>query len=616
MTNCVEERVPRYRDEVFAKYLKYYGGVDFDSSLGLCSKAQVADDDGSSLFLRKNLSFSEPLPDLFWETLYRCLEQRDYRRRVNDFTTALKLLETFCVNLFLFPWKKEIKTLKTFTGHFVYYIMPVLPFSKGILKMIGYRETDTEFKLSDNFDSEEVKKIGFDLFLARLACDHFLELMNQRSLDQCLEVLQQRLTPLALSMSEDAEEHNKNIFEDDQEVDCALVEHPEQLQEDSLETHHRQDEETKRPQDDGAYEKTSSSFMTDDKSILEMWNNYPDLAFRQNPIFRKSIKSKGLAGHRGHSLDLVMEARSDISGPQSIAIHKETISGDPNTPIESLSFNPKPLVRTVGALLQRCIPESSMEDCLTEVEQLDQVHMNKLNVETLKYPTEETTQVYPCCKHVTTSPTISPVVLSLPILSSPSEEPESSIRCCGSCEESDGILQQDTTVKEPPQSIYFPNKPYGYPPVLGSPSNLNQASNEVLSAVRSQTVQQPEDDLIQTYVCVFVAFVSFTVASRPPYIAATCMEFFITLGFFLLYLLKLNKTSVFFFWPLVDVFNSFFAAALMCILSLVAVSTYTVKATLSGGIMGLLAAALWFGDGFILIRKITFNKSRTSAEAQ
>lgn len=33
-----------------------------------------------------------------------------------------------------------------------------------------------------------------------------------------------------------------------------------------------------------------------------------------------------------------------------------------------------------------------------------------------------------------------------------------------------------------------------------------------------------------------------------------------------------------------DVFNSFFAATLMCILSLVAVSTYTVKGTLSGGV--------------------------------
>ncbi|XP_065145659.1 chemokine-like factor [Paramisgurnus dabryanus] len=113
-------------------------------------------------------------------------------------------------------------------------------------------------------------------------------------------------------------------------------------------------------------------------------------------------------------------------------------------------------------------------------------------------------------------------------------------------------------------------------------------------------------------VCAFVAFVCYTVASRPPYIAATCMEFFITLGFLVLYLLKLNKMFTFIFWPLIDVFNSFFAAALMCILSLIAVSTYTVKGTLGGGIVGLVAAALWCLDGYILFKKITFNKPRAS----
>ncbi|XP_048040627.1 chemokine-like factor isoform X2 [Megalobrama amblycephala] len=121
---------------------------------------------------------------------------------------------------------------------------------------------------------------------------------------------------------------------------------------------------------------------------------------------------------------------------------------------------------------------------------------------------------------------------------------------------------------------------------------------------------------IAEMVCVFVAFVCYAVASRPPYIAVTCMEFFITFGFLLLYLLKLNKMFTFFFWPLIDVFNSFFAAALMCILSLVAVSTYTVKGTLSGGIVGFVAAAFWSLDGCILFKKITFNKSRTTTEAQ
>lgn len=121
---------------------------------------------------------------------------------------------------------------------------------------------------------------------------------------------------------------------------------------------------------------------------------------------------------------------------------------------------------------------------------------------------------------------------------------------------------------------------------------------------------------VNTAVCVFVAFVSYAVASRPPYIAATCIEFVITLGFFLLYLLKLNKLFTVFFWPLIDVFNSLFAAAFMFILSLVAVSTFTVKGTLSGGIVGFVAAALWSLDGYILFKKITFNKPGTTTGAQ
>ncbi|KAK2914032.1 hypothetical protein QQF64_030131 [Cirrhinus molitorella] len=121
---------------------------------------------------------------------------------------------------------------------------------------------------------------------------------------------------------------------------------------------------------------------------------------------------------------------------------------------------------------------------------------------------------------------------------------------------------------------------------------------------------------ISEMVCVFVAFVCYAVASSPAYIAATCMEFFITLGFLLLYLLKLNKMFTFFFWPLIDVFNSFFAAAMICILSLVAVSTYAENSTLSGGIVGFVVAALWSLDGYMLFQKITFNKPRTTTEAQ
>ncbi|KAF5889276.1 chemokine-like factor, partial [Clarias magur] len=84
-------------------------------------------------------------------------------------------------------------------------------------------------------------------------------------------------------------------------------------------------------------------------------------------------------------------------------------------------------------------------------------------------------------------------------------------------------------------------------------------------------------------VVLFMAFVSFTAAARPAYISATCLEFFITLALLILYLLKLHKSLSFFFWPLIDVLNSCFAALFLCIISLVAVSTFTTEGTLVGG---------------------------------
>ncbi|XP_053473061.1 chemokine-like factor [Ictalurus furcatus] len=117
---------------------------------------------------------------------------------------------------------------------------------------------------------------------------------------------------------------------------------------------------------------------------------------------------------------------------------------------------------------------------------------------------------------------------------------------------------------------------------------------------------------ITELVVLFVAFVCFAVASRPPYISATCMEFIITLALLILYLLKLHKSLSFFFWPLIDVFNSFFAALFLCIISLVAVSTYTTTGTLVGGIMGFVAVVLWCVDGYYILRKITFNQMMNS----
>ncbi|KAL6461321.1 hypothetical protein MHYP_G00294650 [Metynnis hypsauchen] len=156
-----------------------------------------------------------------------------------------------------------------------------------------------------------------------------------------------------------------------------------------------------------------------------------------------------------------------------------------------------------------------------------------------------------------------------------------------------------------------------------SGSAVRVSRTEIIMADK-QPVRDLEPDLaflksrrgllkIAEMVVLFMAFVCFAVAARPPYIAATCVEFIVTLALLLLYLLKLNKTFTFFFWPLIDVFNSFFAAAFILIISIMALSTYTVQGTLAGGIVSLVAVVLWCVDGFHLFKKITFNQPRGAA---
>lgn len=112
MTNSVEDQTPVSRKDVFAKYLQYYDKVSCEGSLKVCSEPQVTDEARRVLLL----SDEEPRKKLnaldFYETLYKCAQHRDCHRRVHDLKKAAELLELFCVNLFLFPWKKEIKTLK------------------------------------------------------------------------------------------------------------------------------------------------------------------------------------------------------------------------------------------------------------------------------------------------------------------------------------------------------------------------------------------------------------------------------------------------------------------------------------------------------------------------
>ncbi|XP_074865030.1 chemokine-like factor isoform X2 [Carettochelys insculpta] len=108
-----------------------------------------------------------------------------------------------------------------------------------------------------------------------------------------------------------------------------------------------------------------------------------------------------------------------------------------------------------------------------------------------------------------------------------------------------------------------------------------------------------------------VTFICFAASkSHEAYVALAVMEVVITLLFFLLYLLKLDKKMKFLFWPLVDIFNSLIAVVFFIIVCLCAIIIKTTTGTLVGGVFGLLLVALCITDSVLLFKKITFNKPR------
>ncbi|XP_065272750.1 chemokine-like factor [Emys orbicularis] len=116
---------------------------------------------------------------------------------------------------------------------------------------------------------------------------------------------------------------------------------------------------------------------------------------------------------------------------------------------------------------------------------------------------------------------------------------------------------------------------------------------------------------IARLVVAFVTFICFAASkSHEAFIALAIMEFVITLLFFGLYLLKLDKKMKFLFWPLADIFNSLIAVLFFIIVCLCAIIIKTTTGTLVGGVFGLLLVVLCIADSVLLFKKITFNKPR------
>ncbi|XP_060749718.1 spermatogenesis-associated protein 2 [Tachysurus vachellii] len=90
--------------------------------------------------------------------------------------SAFATLETVCTNLLLFPWKKEFRCIKMFTGPYVYQLQSAICDSdlRAILRSIGYsRDQDLQYVMRDQHTgsgAHHLRQLAFELLLAQAEC--------------------------------------------------------------------------------------------------------------------------------------------------------------------------------------------------------------------------------------------------------------------------------------------------------------------------------------------------------------------------------------------------------------------------------------------------------------
>ncbi|XP_060110498.1 uncharacterized protein LOC132582798 [Heteronotia binoei] len=181
---------------VFLDYLAFYRTNWSEGKLSICNEAAV------KAPARRFLD-AEPCPSEgfcqfdVYGVAARCLQ---VKRQPGGFVfrqliRAFEFLELLCVNLFLSPWRKEIRSLKTFTGNFVYCMQSILPecIVEELLAKIGYvATTATEFSLIRKLKEEEAEQAAFEIFLARIECEDLLEITKEVRDSDLEDVLQKR----------------------------------------------------------------------------------------------------------------------------------------------------------------------------------------------------------------------------------------------------------------------------------------------------------------------------------------------------------------------------------------------------------------------------------------
>uniref|UniRef100_A0A8C3RUM2 Spermatogenesis-associated protein 2 PUB-like domain-containing protein n=1 Tax=Chelydra serpentina TaxID=8475 RepID=A0A8C3RUM2_CHESE len=184
------------KQDILRDYVAYYGTKWSEGKLLICNETTIKAK--AKHFLESGACPAERFSRFsFYSIAENCLKMKTQQGGdvFKNLIQAFEFLELLCINLFLSPWRKEIKSLKTFTGNFVYCVQSVLPENvvKTTLEKIGYiATTATEYSLVRKINEEETKETAFEIFLARIECETILEMINEVQQSDLGDILKKR----------------------------------------------------------------------------------------------------------------------------------------------------------------------------------------------------------------------------------------------------------------------------------------------------------------------------------------------------------------------------------------------------------------------------------------
>nr|XP_033798683.1 spermatogenesis-associated protein 2-like protein isoform X2 [Geotrypetes seraphini] len=112
------------------------------------------------------------------------LEQRDLKAQLELLTRAFCVLEQAALNLYHYPWRKEFRTIKTYSGAYMHILKPVLSEADvaWMLGKLGYiMRRDAHGFVVESFPSApELLKVACGFLAMQLECGILAEILSAR----------------------------------------------------------------------------------------------------------------------------------------------------------------------------------------------------------------------------------------------------------------------------------------------------------------------------------------------------------------------------------------------------------------------------------------------------